>query len=95
MLYFYHVHCLPKATQFTPTKLHVVLLSQKKIINNEKWKTLWVVSSNEDRQGGGYSGPPGEEGKERSGGLPASSPSVTVAVGPWERAVLQVGWSLK
>lgn len=49
MLYFYHVRCLPKATQLTPTKLHVVPLSQKiKIKDNEKWKTLCVVSSNED-----------------------------------------------
>lgn len=48
-----------------------------------------------DREGGDYSGPPGEEGRESSDSLLASSPSVTVAVGPWERAVLQVGWSLK
>lgn len=51
--------------------------------------------SNEDTGRGGYSAPPDEEGMENSGSLPASSPIVTVAVGPWERAVLQVAWSLK
>ena len=73
MLYFIMFVASQRPPSYPPPNFMLFLgLKTNKQTNKqkkpEKWKMLWVVASNEDRQGEGVTvKPPDREGKESSG----------------------------